>query len=59
MARALEMEPAEVLARRDRDLHFVLNNTASVWAERFFYDLQVAAVQRPCDGSCDGHVTVM
>jgi len=40
MMRAVEMEPAERLARRDRDLHFVLNNTALVWAERFFVDLQ-------------------
>ncbi|KAL3912076.1 MAG: hypothetical protein SGPRY_008462 [Prymnesium sp.] len=35
-----EMQPKERLARRERNLHFVLNNTALVWAERFFLDLQ-------------------
>lgn len=48
MVRALcEMDPKERLARRERDLHFVLINTALVWAERFFVDLQVMSA---CDG---------
>jgi len=41
MIRAVyEMDPKERLLRRERNLQFVLNNTALVWAERFFVDLQ-------------------
>lgn len=47
MIRAVyEMDPKERLLRRERNLQFVLNNTALVWAERFFVDLQVHARMR-------------
>jgi len=40
MLRALTMAPAERIARQQRDLIFVLANTTSSWAERFFVDLK-------------------
>ena len=37
--RAYEMGTAERVARRERDLQFLQQKTASAWAERFFVDL--------------------
>ncbi|EOD08119.1 hypothetical protein EMIHUDRAFT_465622 [Emiliania huxleyi CCMP1516] len=40
---------AERDARRQRDMEFVINNTASAWAERFVLDLQAVAEEKPRD----------
>jgi hypothetical protein len=37
--RACVMGTAERLARRERDMHFLRQTTATTWAERFFVDL--------------------
>ena len=37
--RALTMSTAELLARRERDMQFLQQTTATAWAERFFVDL--------------------
>ena len=40
LERGCTMGGAERLARRERDLHFIVHSTASAWAERFATDLQ-------------------
>lgn len=46
LERACTMSTAERLARRDRDLQFLLQTTASAWAERFCADL-LRSTERP------------
>lgn len=43
MLRALTMEPAERVARQQRDLIFVVSNTTQSWAARFFADLKAVS----------------
>mmetsp|Transcript_36757 Transcript_36757/g.120109 ORF Transcript_36757/g.120109 Transcript_36757/m.120109 type:complete len:1189 (+) Transcript_36757:81-3647(+) len=49
LGRCLTMSEAERDARRQRDMEFVINNTASAWAERFVLDLQAVAEEKPRD----------
>ena len=45
LERAVKMDEGERRARQERDLEFILHNTASSWAERFFDEMRKACAR--------------